>query len=429
MIEIKIDFTGNNGQIKPLHGVGQPPFTGMDFSMCSYLKEAGIPFSRLHDVGGPYGRNQFVDIPNIFRDFEADPALPESYDFAFTDALMAALVKNGVEPFFRLGVTIENYIDYKAYRIFPPKDNLKWAEICEGIIRHYTEGWADGFYYNIRYWEIWNEPDNGIDNKTNQMWQGTKEEYYELYNVSAKYLKSRFPHLKIGGYASCGFYAIFRDVPKEAHVSARFDYFITFLDGFLDSVKASGAPLDFFSWHTYDSIEHNVEYARYAKKRMNDAGFPDIEIFCNEWNLALDARGTMRHAAETAANMLMFQHEPVDGAMFYDARLGTSIYGGLFDPMARKPYPTFYSFCAFNELYRSGTSVPVEIAPGGPVYCAAAKDSAVKCAVIANTSSVSQTVSLNSNPVKCLSVSADGLVPFEFEDFLPPYSVFVMYFD
>ena len=143
--------------IKPLHGVGQPPFSGIDFTLIRrWLTPAGIPFSRLHDVGGCFGNNLYVDIPNLFRDFDADPADPASYDFAFTDLLITALVEAGVEPFFRLGVTIENYMRVRAYRIHPPKDNLKGAQICEGVIRHYTEGWADGFRYPIRYWEIWN---------------------------------------------------------------------------------------------------------------------------------------------------------------------------------------------------------------------------------------------------------------------------------
>ena len=44
-----------------------------------------------------------------------------------------------------------------------PKDFKKWAVICEHIIRHYTEGWADGFFYDMPYWEIWNEPDLDSD--------------------------------------------------------------------------------------------------------------------------------------------------------------------------------------------------------------------------------------------------------------------------
>ena len=124
------------GKMKPMHGVGQGPFRGVDFHLFQHLKEAGIPYSRLHDVGGAYGLNRFVDIPNIFRNFDKDPTDPESYDFVFTDLLVAAFVENGVEPFFRLGVTIENYASIKAYNIYPPKDYQKWAVICEHIIRH-----------------------------------------------------------------------------------------------------------------------------------------------------------------------------------------------------------------------------------------------------------------------------------------------------
>ena len=136
MTEIKVDLNKTAGRIKPMHAVGQPPFLGMDFSMCDYLKAAHIPYSRLHDVGGCYGRGVFVDIPNLFRDFSADPEDPASYDFAFTDVLITALMERGIEPFFRLGVTIENYRAIKAYRIHPPADHHKWAKVCEGIIRH-----------------------------------------------------------------------------------------------------------------------------------------------------------------------------------------------------------------------------------------------------------------------------------------------------
>ena len=98
----------------------------------------------------------------------------------------------GVKPYFRLGVTIENQCVIKAYRIHPPKDYAKWARVCEHIIRHYNEGWADGFHFDIRYWEIWNEPENRDVPHMNQMWTGTAGQYYELYDVTAKHLKKCF---------------------------------------------------------------------------------------------------------------------------------------------------------------------------------------------------------------------------------------------
>lgn len=379
-MSVKIDFTKNLGKIKPMHGVGQPPFYGArSFPMFHYLTEAGIPFSRLHDVAGPYGGGRFVDIPNLFRDFDADPEDPASYDFTFTDCLITALMDAKVEPFFRLGVTIENDMTIKAYRIHPPKDPEKWAVICEKVIRHYTEGWADGFRYNIRYWEIWNEPDNHFDPKINQMWTGTPEEYYELYNVTAKHLKKCFPHLKIGGYSSCGFYAIAAPSP------AREQSYLGFFDNFLRSVKENGAPLDFFSWHSYAGISDTMKFAAYAREQLDRYGFTDTETTCNEWNPEVNLRGTGRHAALTTGMMLAMQNSPLDSAMFYDARYGTSIYGSLFNPLTAAPFPAYYGFLAFNELYLLGTQAEVCCDDEG-VYALAAYKGTEGCIVLANTS-------------------------------------------
>ena len=396
-VKISVDFSDITGSIKPMHGVGHPPFYGLDFSLFHYLSEAGIPFSRLHDIGGLFGGCRFVDIPNLFPDFDKDPSDPGSYDFAFTDRLITALMNSGVEPFFRLGVTIENYAEIKAYRIYPPADPLKWAKICEGVIRHYTEGWADGFEYNIRYWEIWNEPDNSEDMMKNQMWRGSMEEYFELYNVASKYLKARFPHLKIGGYASCGFYAIAGiKTDPNAHATPREEYFVEFFEKFLQFAKENGCPLDFFSWHSYASIESTAIFARYAREKLDEYGFTKTETTCNEWNYAIHLRGTARHAALTAAMMLSFQHLPLDSAMFYDARLGVSVYGSLFNPLTREPFPSYEAFCAYNELYKRGTEARLTAEGAGGIYAAAAVggNGAI---MISNT---------NETPV-CLSVKCD----------------------
>ena len=178
--------------MKPMHAGGQPPL-GSSRRMNEffhYLTEAGIPYSRLHDVGGLFGSFRFVDVPNIFRDFDADENDPASYDFTFTDLLIETLIEANVEPYFRLGVTIECQAHIKAYRIFPPKDFEKWASVCEHIVRHYTKGWANGYHYKITYWEIWNEPD---DCSCQPCWRGTNEEYYRLYSTTAKLIKQHHP--------------------------------------------------------------------------------------------------------------------------------------------------------------------------------------------------------------------------------------------
>ena len=152
MCNVTIDFQKiSNKKIKPLHGVNNSPIR-LTKPIDSFI-EAGIPYSRLHDTGGAYGRNVFVDIPNIFPDFDADENDPASYRFEFTDAYLKQLYASGTKVFYRLGVTIENNYKIRAYNIYPPKDFAKWARICEHIIRHYNEGWANGFKYGIEYWE------------------------------------------------------------------------------------------------------------------------------------------------------------------------------------------------------------------------------------------------------------------------------------
>ena len=415
MAKITVDFNKPVGKMKPMHGVGQPPILGTSFSMFKYLTDAKIPYSRLHDVGGSYGGFRWVDIPNIFRDFDADENLPESYDFTFTDMLITALVEAGVEPIFRLGVTIENAASIKAYRIFPPKDPAKWARICEHVIRHYTEGWADGFKYKIDYWEIWNEPDNSDVLIENQMWRGTKEEYYELYVVTAKHLKSCFPHLKIGGYASCGFYAITDNYVEEAKSTPRREYFITFFDEFLEYIKKSGAPFDFFSWHSYASVEETMVHAEYARRRLDEAGFTSTETTCNEWNVEPRQKGTQKHASLVMSMLLAMQNSPLDSAMFYDARCGIGNYSGMFNPMTYLPHPAYYAFVAFSRLYELKNQVLIEC-DDKRLYSIAASDGKSCAFVIANPTDEDITLEITADktPVRTL-ISTEGKCDEEIE--------------
>lgn len=387
MAKITINANKTVGKIKPMHAVNNGPLGGPGWGRWDLMKEAGIPFARLHDTGGAYGGHVYVDIANVFRDFDKDPSDPANYDFAFTDWLLKSLTENGAEPFYRLGSTIENSQQIKAYNIYPPKDNLKWAKICEGIIRHYTEGWGNGFNYKITYWEIWNEPDNEPEIADNPMWKGTKEQYFELYQVAASYLKEKFPHLKFGGYASCGFYKIANIAANpNANISPRIEYFVEFFHDFLKYIsdEKHKAPLDFFSWHSYSGVWANQIYADYARKTLDEYGFTKTEHFLNEWNPGIKRHGQLIDATDIAANMLALHRTSVDMLMYYDWRLNHPYCGALM-PITHEPTKAFYVFKAFNELYRIGSEVE-SVIEGENLYCVAAKNDENFALMIANAS-------------------------------------------
>ena len=374
MDTIIVDFTREEGQIKPLHGINNSPIVYN--GKLPELADAGIPYVRLHDTGGAFGGTYLVDVPNLFPNFDADASDPANYDFAYTDAYFRTLNASHLKIFYRLGVTIENRYDIKPQRIYPPKDFRKWADICTGIIRHYNEGWANGFNYGIEYWEIWNEPESPA------MWQGTPQQFYEFYSTAATILKSRFPHLKIGGYGASGFFATTRPNCNNMRQG-----YLRFFNGFMEYMKANPTiPFDFFTWHLYTKDPHETEaHANYVRKRLDEAGFSSTESIFGEWNFVehdtchvdkapWDLMRSSAGAAFVTATFALLQKAPVDKALYYDA-MPSRVYCGLYMYPEHKVSKTYYVFKAFNSLYKLGTSVHVECGEAqNGIYALAAKN-------------------------------------------------------
>ena len=402
-VEVTVDAGTTVGEIKPVNAVGQPPMAGQlgRWGMMKYLKDAGIPYARLHDVGGWLGGGLYVDIPNIFPDFDADETKIENYRFAYTDSLLKALVNNGVEPFFRLGVTIENFVErgYPRVNTMPPKDYAKWARICEHVIRHYTEGWGGGFKYRMEYWEIWNEPDNNPDEKINPLWGAGFDEYMKMYGIVAPYLKEKFPHLKIGGYGSCGFYAgVGAKQVKAANSSPRLEHFVDCAHRFLKTAREKNWPLDFFSFHSYSPVKEALRQVDYADGLLNGYGFTSdkTERIFNEWLPGPSQKklGTAQQAAEIAAEIVGLQNGPCSMACVYDARCGIGAYSPLFNPMTLKPHKAYYVFVAFNELRKLGNAVECR-SSDKDVYAAAAANGGKVAVMIVNLSGRAQALRIN----------------------------------
>ena len=128
--------------------------------------------------------------------------------------------------------------------------------------------------------------------------------------------------------------------------------------------------------------------------------------------------------------MLMMQDTPLDSAMFYDARYGTSVYGSMFNPLTAEPFPAYYSFMAFNELYRrQNQAEAVCDIPG--VYAVAAKGE--DCAVvIANTGETAAELNLTGiGDVKSAKIITEGvnLGDCDFTGEIPANSVLVLICD
>lgn len=351
------DFADIKGEIKPIHGVGGGPVGGrFRTNKVKEFRQAHIPYSRLHDPEGQMGSGEFVNIHCIFKNFDADADDPASYNFEATDLYLKYILEAGTKVFYRLGETIENHCEILRSHTFVPKDYMKWAQICEHIIRHYNEGWANGYHMNIEYWEIWNEPEGAPDTSPN--WSGTPEQYFELYRVTANHLKACFPHLKIGGYASTGFYEFGREVEQFSH---------SYMYKFFDYITApeTKAPIDFFTWHFYgtdvERAQYEIEQSVELLKKYN---LSHIENIIDEWNYMecwAPTEGLIRKssigAAFVSAMHTMMQKSPLSKSMYYDAEVSRVAFCGLFNEYTAECERPYYSFYSFGHLYMLGKEV------------------------------------------------------------------------
>ena len=382
MSNIKIDFSHDDGKMRKLHGMNNAPVSWVfDDFLKKFVGDLKTPYFRLHDarVGVDV---HIADISGMFPDFSKDPMQSENYDFAPTDLYIKKIADAGGKIFFRLGQGIE-WGPVKRY-IAPPKDYKKWAKICEMVIRHYNDGWADGYNYGFEYWEIWNEPEMP------SMWLGTKEEYFELYHTAASHLKACFPNLKFGGYASCGFAEITRENLTD-HEKSLMPYF----RAFLKYVKEHNTPFDFFSWHIYfNDADEIITHAEFARKALDEAGFENVETYLTEWNhISAEERLGMKGACHVGGAMCGVQcGGNLDGAMYYLASV--SCYNGLYNIVTEVPEKPYYAFMAFSKLYELGTFVKPEFLED-KLYACSAKNKDKKAVMIVNGKSEKERITLD----------------------------------
>ena len=307
-------------KIKPVHGINNGPVNGIGIfdepyiDASEYFANMGAPFVRLHDTEYPFGRDCYVDIHCVFPDFSADEKDITNYDFDKTDEYVRSILTAvpDAEIIYRLGESID-HTRSGGYTVVP-EDIAKWANICTEVVRHY-------FYeYGIRFYEIWNEPDHLA------MWNGTPEQYYELYRVTAQTIREEFgEQVKIGGPA------------LATSTTETIGAFLNAVDGY---------PLDFLSVHAYrnDPEQYNSDQYSVFKDMLAEHGYSNALLILDEWNfvsgwdegfLADSYRliSSNKSGAYIAASLIALQNSAVDAALYYDSQM-TGMWCGLY----YKPY-------------------------------------------------------------------------------------------
>jgi len=282
-----------------------------DVDVSAGYRLAGIDLVRTHDAYGPGDIDAKFetaqapggalisakrDVLTLFPNPNADPENPESYRFGPTDQLVASIERVGAEVLFRLGRS-------EGADPRPPTDFDRYAAIAKHVVLHYNRGWAKGFHYNIRYWEVWNEPDLG-----RLFWSGTEQQYFELYRRIAQEVKKADPRALVGA-------------PAIAEPNDNTPY----RDELMRQVRSTHTPLDFYSWHWYATDSNDpldfTRIARDLRRRLDGFGLTATKSLLTEWNSGLTEPppSPLERASFITSALIYMEDAPVDAATLYRA--------------------------------------------------------------------------------------------------------------
>ena len=172
-----IDFNVPTGRInKWLHcsGYGPRSYPRSLENDDKDLAALHLTAARTHDWALINNGQRIVDTQYLFPLPHLDPSDPRNYVFEPTDHVLELAQNIGMKIFYRMGTSIEHTGDW-FFNAANPADHARYAESLAGIVRHYTQGWGNGFKWDIANWEIYNEPN------CRPCWRGTKEEFIDLF--------------------------------------------------------------------------------------------------------------------------------------------------------------------------------------------------------------------------------------------------------
>ena len=203
-----------------------------------------------------------------------------SYNFSYVDQVYDDLLAEGVRPYVEMSFMPKKLASDPAAihpfwyhpNVSPPKDYAQWDAMIRAFAAHLVARYGMAEVATWRF-EVWNEPN--ID-----FWQGNPKQatYFELYDHTARALKSVSPRIQVGG-------------PSTAQAA--------WVTPFLEHAHADNVPIDFISTHVYandtaDNVLHSNEnvprdtMVYRAVKMVHDqiaaSPYPKLPLIFSEYN-------------------------------------------------------------------------------------------------------------------------------------------------
>lgn len=289
------------------------------------------------------------------------------YNFTYVDQIYDGLLERGVRPFVEISFMPRKLAAKEAIHPFwykqsvsPPKDYAKWDALMRAFADHLVDRYGIDEVAQW-YFEVWNEPN--ID-----FWAGEPKQatYFELYDHTARTLKSVHSRIRVGGPATAAAHWVpeFLNHTKEQHVPVDFVSTHGYAD---DSVE------DMFG--THEDIPMRDRVCRAIAKvdgEIKASAFPSLPLMWTEWNVPsydkMNARDNWyvgpalaRDFSQCDGHVNMLSFWTFDD-VFEEGGVKTMPFDGGFGLIApgRIKKPSFYDFALLHRLGDMRLANPAE---------------------------------------------------------------------
>lgn len=251
--------------------------------------ECGFTYIRMHGL--------FCDDMGVYR--EDKLGRPE-YNWQYIDELYDFLQGIGMKPFVELGfmpsalASGSQTIFWWKGNVTLPKDFKKWEDFIRAFTTHLKQRYGED---EVRTWyfEVWNEPN--LDG----FFAGKQQDYFRLYDVTARAIKSVSPAYRVGGPATAGcgwipeFIRFCATNPSPADFVSTHTYAVD--QGFLDETGQAGTVL---------SQNPRAIYAEMidTRKKISDSALPNLELHFTEWSASYTPSDPIHDSYHSAAFIL-----------------------------------------------------------------------------------------------------------------------------
>ncbi|MGI8589067.1 MAG: GH39 family glycosyl hydrolase [Chloroflexia bacterium] len=266
------------------------------------------------------------------------------YDWSALDPVVDSIRAMGAEPMLCLSYTPPT-MSPDGTPIQPPTSLVEWKQLVGATVRHFNVDRNLG----IRYWEVWNEPDQW------SFWRGSWPDYLTLYDATRDALRAVDPQARVGG-------------------PARGYYDAGGLEWFLDHQQQRGAPggAEFLSWHAYGLSPQTVA-DQIGTSRNLIAAHPGLhpEMAITEFNVMTGGPNdtSLGHTSDSStgaayvlAMLDRMDRSGLDRAFLFEVKDGYSAdgaYWGRWGITTNDGHtkPIYHAIRAYQDL--AGSQLPV----------------------------------------------------------------------